>query len=794
MIKNYIKIAWRNLIKRRFYTLINVAGLALAMACCLLIYVYISYHLSFDTYHKQAKNTFRLVYELHIGKTEYDKGTSVAMLKAVQQQNPQVVQSALMMNRQSAVIDVNGDPKKRFKEEKTIGFTNAQWFDVFSYEWIAGDATQLDAPNAAVLTQKQAIKYFGKQDPMGKILVIKGSAFKVTGLVADAPFNTDMRAEIYLSIRSVTGAMPLFEKEYFTSMGYTMSTNNGFVVLHDASQKAAVEKAILAMDKKDLGADANKYFTFKLLPLSDAHFDARYGGPVQKSLLATLAIIGALILVIAIINYINMTIAQQARRSVEIGTRKVLGGSVIQLFMQFMTESLLTTIISVALAGLLVTFFMPAVNALMFTDSPLQILPAPAMYLFLGIMLVVITLASGVYPALMLSRVSVFKALKNNAWNLSAGTSRKTLIVIQNVVAQALIAGTIIIVMQVRFLKNTDKGFNRDLVAIVPFGDEPSVQQQALWTQSLKAMPGVKAFSFCLNQPASNSQRGANFDFDNRPQWETFVARFAIGDSGYCPTFGLQLVAGRNIRDKQPTPEFLVNQKMVAMLHIKNANAILGKPMTAGDIKGVIVGVVKDFNVKSLLEPIEPTVLLEEQHIRSNLAIKFTNAQSIATALGTLQNTYQHILPDQVFSYRFADDEIASLYQKESLQQKLIWSAAIVAIFISSLGLLGLISLVTLQRTKEIGIRKVLGATVSQINLMLSRDFLQLVFISLLIASPLAWWGMNKWLQNFAYRIDIHWWVFALAGSAAIVIAILTISIQSLKAALANPVDSLRNE
>jgi putative ABC transport system permease protein len=794
MLNNYIKIAWRSIAKRRFYTAINVAGLALAMACCLLIYVYISYHLSFDTYHKRPNNIFRLVDELHIGKTEYDKGSSFAMLKGIQAQIPQVEQSVLMLNNQSAVVDVNGDVKKRFKEEKSIAFTNSGWFKVFTYNWLSGDATQLDAPYAAVLTQKLATKYWGNQDPIGKILAINGTQFKVTGLLDDAPFNTDMRADMYLSITSVKGTIPLFEKEYFTSWGYNMSTNNGFLVLNNANQQTAVEKAILAMDKRSLGPDANKYYTFKLLPLTDMHFDARYGGPVQKSLLAVLAIIGALIMAIAIINYINMTIAQQARRSIEIGTRKVLGGSSVQLFMQFMTESLLTSTIAVVLAGLLIAFFMPMVNTLLFADAPIHILSHYNMYLFLGIMLIFITVAAGVYPALMLSKVSVFNALKNNALNLTAGTGRKVLIVLQNVVAQALIAGTIIIVLQVRFLKNTDKGFDRKFVVMVPLGDELSASKQERLSHSLKAMPGVQAFSFCLNQPASASKRGATFNFDARANWETFAARFAIGDSGYYQTFGLHLVAGRNIRDKQLKPEFLVNEKMVAMLHIKNANAILGKNMTAGDIKGVIVGVVKDFNVKSLLEPIEPTVVLEEQHIRSNLAVKFIGKQSIAAGLSDLQNTYQQVLPDQLFSYQFVDDEIALLYKTESLQQKMIWSAAIVAIFISSLGLLGLISLITLQRTKEIGIRKVLGATVTQINLMLSKDFLRLVLVALVIATPLSYWATSKWLQKFAYRIDIHWWVFALAGSGAVLIAIITISFQSVKAALANPVDSLRNE
>ncbi|WP_448701253.1 ABC transporter permease [Mucilaginibacter sp. AW1-3] len=788
MFRNYIKIAWRNIFKRKFYTAINIAGLALAITCCLFIYLYISFHLSFDRYHQRVGNTFRLVNELHLQKTEYEKGASVAMFKILRNNMPQVDRSAFAIEKQSLIIDVDGDAKRRFKEEKNIAFISSDWFTLFKYHWLAGNPKQLDEPNTVALTQKQANKYFGDANPIGRILTIKNQQVKVVGLIADAPFNSDLRSEIYISFASLDNILTGIDKGFYTDLGWINSTNAAYVSLKDARQKEAIEKSLTQLGEKKFGS---KVFTFKLLPLTEMHFDAHYGGVVQQSLLVTLALIGALILIIAVINYINMTIAQQARRSVEIGTRKVLGGSSMQLFMQFMTESLLTAVMAIVIATMLVVFFMPAANNLLFTENPLHILSSQSLYLFLAVMLVFITLAAGVYPAMLLSRLSVFKALKNNAWNLKASAGRKVLIILQNTVAQALIAGTIIIVMQVRFLKNTDFGFDRNAVVMVPLGEATDTQKEQL-SQSLKAISQVSSFSFCNKPPASDSQRGATVKFANR-DWEKWPARFAIGDSAYCRTFGLTLVAGRSIRNKQPTPEFLINEKMATMLHFKNPNEVIGQTLLAGDVKGVIVGVVKDFNIKSLLEPIEPSVILENNYLQNAVAIKLTGNQT-SSALSALQNQYQRILPAQLFSYQFVDDEIASLYKKESLQQKLIWSSAFVAIFISSLGLLGLISLVTLQRTKEIGIRKVLGATVSQINLMLSKDFLQLVLISLLIASPLAWWAMNKWLQSFAYRVDIHWWVFALAGFGALLIAILTISIQSVKAALANPVESLRSE
>jgi putative ABC transport system permease protein len=392
---------------------------------------------------------------------------------------------------------------------------------------------------------------------------------------------------------------------------------------------------------------------------------------------------------------------------------------------------------------------------------------------------------------LILSRANIFQALKNNLLNIQAGASRKILVLVQNVVAQALIVCTIIIVMQVHFLKNTDKGFNRQFVAMVPVGEASELQKEQL-RQGFQAIPGIQSLSFCRRAPSSDSEMGATVKFDTRA-WEKWPVRFAIGDSAYCRTFGLQIIAGRNIRSNPAMPEYLVNETMVAMLHLKNVNQVIGKQLLPGDVKGIIVGVVKDFNVRSLLEPIEPSVLLDTKQQQANLAVKFSGEKT-ESALNAMQKEYLRIFPDQVFSYRFVDDEIAVLYKTQILQQKLIWMASAIAIFISSLGLLGLISMVTLQRTKEIGIRKVLGASVTQISTLLSKDFLVIVLLAIMISSPIAWWIMNKWLQNFAYRVEIHWWIFALAGVLAIFIAFVTVSFQSIKAALANPVKSLRSE
>lgn len=529
MIKNYFKTAWRGIITGKFYTILNISGLALAIGCGSLIYLYISYHLSFDRYHKQADSIYRIVYELHLDKTEYDKGSSYAIFQALKSESSQVKQAAFAINNQSFIVNVDGDVKKRFKEEKNIAFANSDWFKLFSYHWLAGNPKQLDEPNTAILTEKQARKYFGDTNPVGKILLINGQQVKVIGLIADNPFNTNLKSDLYLSFLSLKNLNPKVEKGFYTDWGYINSSNSLFVRLKDKSQNAAVEKELALMTKKRLGEGA-KYYSFKLLPLNKIHFDTRYGGTVQKPLLIILAIIGILIIIIAGINYINIMIARQSRRSVEIGTRKVLGASAKQLFMQFMAESIMNCVIAAVIALILVVAILPAANGVLFADEPLHILSYKSLLLFLSVLLLFIIAGTGIYPALLLSRLNVYRALKNNVWNLSAGANRKALVILQNVIAQALIACTVIIVMQVYFLKNTDKGFNRKSVVMIPVGEASDSQKEQL-RQSLTSIQEVKSFSFCNRSPSSDSQRGSTVKFDNRPKWEVWPARYAIGDS-----------------------------------------------------------------------------------------------------------------------------------------------------------------------------------------------------------------------------------------------------------------------
>jgi putative ABC transport system permease protein len=797
MFKIYFKIAWRNITKRKFYSALNIFGLALGIACSLLLYLFISYHLSFDRYHKNASKTYRVLNELSFGKTLHEKGTSIAMYHALTSGITHVSDAAVMLNNYTFTITVNDSSKteRRFKEDKSVALVSPDWFKMFDYKWIAGNADQLSLPNTAVITQKQSIKYFGHSSPIGRVMVFENrQPVTIVGLLSDKPYNTDLKSDIYLSLSSLKNIRPGTDNAFFTDWGWMNSTTSLYITLNDKKSKAEVASVINNMVKPHFG-DIAKYYHFWLQPLADIHFNTDYGGDIQKSLLVTLAIIGVLILIIASFNYINISIAQQSKRMVEIGTRKVLGGTIWQLFTQFIIETFIMVSIAIILGVVIVAFGLPTANQFFFSQEPVHIISFTNAGIFLGILLAVLVFLSGVYPAFVLSRINIFKPLKNKSGTWKAGRTRKIVVIGQNTVAYMLIISAFMMVLQVRFLKNTDIGFNRDAVVMVPVPDSSQLKKDLL-KQQLSEIPEIESFTFCFTSPASENNRGGSVKFDNRPDYESWPARSAVGDTSFVKLFGIKIVAGRNIRQSEASHEYLINETMVKKLGLKNPAEVIGKPLEVGqfnDQNGTIVGVVKDFNTKSLEVPIEPVVMASVPDMFTTIGVKLSGT-NLQTSIQRIRKDWEEVYPKEVFEYQFLEDKIARLYQKEVLQQKIISLAGSIAVVISCLGLLGLASLVTLQRTKEIGIRKVVGASAGNIAVMLSKDFLKLVLISFLIASPLAWWAIDKWLQNFAYRITVSWWIFVLTGGLAIIIALLTVSIQAIKAALANPVDSLRSE
>lgn len=803
MIKNYFKIAWRNLWKHKFYTFINMFGLALSIGCSIILFQFITYHLSFDTYHHDAKQVYRVVHRLTFfdGVPLYDQGAPLALARDVKANDPRVKDVGVLLRMHDINVTIpqsEGSGKKMFAEHENIGITDGHFFNLFDYQWEQGNKnTALTEPNAVVLSHGLAQKYFGSQDVIGKnISVDNKNIFKVTGVVKDHPANTDIKADLFLSLSTLKNIYPDVYTPMHNDWNFINSTNSIYVELKEGVNPQKVESDINELNVKAQGAAEAKPYHFMMLPLSEVHFDGRFAGVIQRSLLVTLGIIGLLLIIIACVNFINMATAQSFKRAKEIGTRKVLGSSPAAIFIQFISETSYIVVFAALLSFVMVIVAIPVLNSWLQTLLSFNLFTDYRLSAFIIAVLTIIILAAGSYPALILSRFKPVNALKNQfgGQTQTAGFTRKGLIIVQNVIAQVLIISTILITMQVKYLKTADLGFNKNAVLMLPVPNSDKGKTDYLRNQLL-ADPAIKSVSFCYRAPSSTADKGGSIKFDTR-DWEKFVGYTQIGDADYAKTFGIQLVAGRNIAESDTAREYLVNEVMVYKLGLKDPQQAIGRHFIAGDLSnnpGTIVGVVKDFHAKSLYTAIAPEYISTFRKGYQYVGVKIGSGNP-SVVIDHIKKEWQTVYPDNVFEYRFLDQQIADFYQKEDLLNKLITSSAVIAIFISCLGLLGLISLLTLQRTKEIGIRKVLGASVTNITGLLSVDFLKLVLVAVIVASPIAWLMMSKYLQNFAYRIDIQWWVFVLAAFVALLIAFFTVSFQSIKAAMANPVESLRGE
>lgn len=803
MIKNYLKIAWRNLWKHPFYTFINIGGLGLSIGCSIILFQFITYHLSFDTYHHDAKQLYRVVNWLTFedGLPIYDPGAPLALARDLKANDSRIKEIGMLLKMHdiNVAIPQNGQAaKKMFAEHENIGITDAHFFNLFDYQWEQGNKNNaLNEPNTVVLSHSLAEKYFGSQDVLGKtIRVDNKNTFTVTGVVKDHPANTDIKSDIFLSLSTLDNIYPDFVKQLKNQWSAINSTSCVYVALQDGVNPHDIERNIAQLNIKAQGAVMAKPFHFMLLPLNEVHFDGRFTGVIQHSLLTTLGAIGLLLIIIACVNFINMATAQSFKRAREIGTRKVLGSTPLAIFIQFISETAYIVIFAALLSFVMVTIAIPVLNTWLQIQLSFNIFTDVHLIVFVITVLILIILAAGSYPALVLSRFKPVNALKNQVGSQTqtAGFTRKGLIIIQNIVAQVLIISTLLINMQVNYLKTADLGFNKNAVLMLPIPSNEQTKTDYLRNQLL-ADPAIKSVSFCHNAPSSNNGNGGSIQYDTR-EWEKFVGWTIVGDADYVKTFGLKLVAGRNITESNKPREYLINEKLMQMLGVKDPQQIIGKKFTAGDLSnkaGTIVGVVKDFHAKSLYVPIGPEYITTFMYRYQYAGVKISSGD-LPTVISHIKKQWQSVYPDNVFEYRFLDQQVADFYQKENLLNKLITSSAVIAIFISCLGLLGLISLLTVQRTKEIGIRKVLGASVGNITGLLSVDFLKLVIVGVVIATPVAWLMMHKYLQNFAYRIDIKWWVFALTAFIALLIAFVTVSFQSIKAATASPVKSLRSE
>jgi putative ABC transport system permease protein len=819
MFKNYFKTAFRSLIRNRNYAIINIAGLAVGIAVCMIIFMIIQFQTSFDNFHSKKDRIYRVLTESHhaeSGTISYEKNVPFPMPAGLKTAFPQLEQVAPVYashNDELQVLDDNGTPLKNFKEQSGVFYTSPSFFSMFHFPLLAGSYESLKDPGNVLLTKEIAETYFGDwKTAVGKTIKIKGyysmgaglfqfpaTALKVSGILATIPANTDFQLKLVVAWGTdFTG-----DVQYgFQQPGWNQSAPDFgcYVLLPTNISVDNFNQQLSAYARKAQPADNKDSYIIQ--PLSAVHYDAAAGNYSNKTisheLINVLWLIAAFILLIACVNFVNLSTAQAVNRAKEVGVRKVLGSNKSQLQIQFIVETFLIVTIAVILAGAVTLFALPYVNKLLEVSLSFNILNNPAIILFLLTVTIVVTALAGFYPSIVLSRFNAINALKSKLTvNTSKGISlRRGLVVFQFIIAQALIIGTLVIVQQMNYFMNQPLGFDKDAIVNVPYRPDSTGVKLTDYLKQQLLSNGVQAVSFNSNSPVEDDNNMfTKFKFDNAIRDADFQAISKFVDNDYVPTYKLQLVAGRNLQPSGWTQEFLVNESLVKSLGLKKPEDIIGKEisMLNGLIKCPVVGVVKDFNDRSLRNNLAPLLMATNSTMYRQASIKLSTT-SIAASMQSIKKIWEQTFPNNVYEYRFLDDKIASFYKQENQLSQLYKIFAAIAIFLSCLGLYGLASFMAVQRIKEVGIRKVLGATAANIVYLFSKEFIILIAIAFVIATPIAWYYMHQWLQDYSYRIDISWWIFLIGGVASIIIALATVSFQAIKAAIANPVKSLKTE
>ena len=813
MIKNYFKTAFRSLIRNRNYTIINIAGLAVGIAVCMMIFIIIQYQTSFDNFHTKKDRIYRVLMKYHhadAGNIDYSKDVFFPMPAGLKTAFPQLEQVAPVYashDDQLLIPDNNGTTIKTFKEDKGVFFTDPSFFKMFDFPLLAGSYESLKAPNNVLLTKETAEKYFGDwKKAIGKTIKLQEGGFifehgtellKVSGILAAITANTDFQLKLVVSFGT---------ENYMSNSTDWKESTVGFgcyILLPPDISVNNFNQQLKAYSIKMEPDDLKNDHSYTTQPLNAVHYDTQAGDYSNKTishqLLNVLWLIAAFILLIACVNFINLSTAQAVNRAKEVGVRKVLGSTKSQLQIQFIVETFLIVTSAVILATGITILALPYINQLLELSLSFNVLKSLSVILFLLTVTIVVTALAGFYPSIVLSRFNPVNALKSKLTaNTSKGISlRQGLVVFQFIIAQALIIGTLIIVKQMDYFMDQPLGFDKDAIINVPFRtDSLRLSRLDYLKNQLLSINGVQAVSFSSITPVEDvDDMWTTLRFSHAVKQTDFYSILKFADDQYVPAYKLQLAAGRNLQPSQMTKEFLVNESLAKSLGFKNPEDILNQEISiwSDQIKCPVVGVLKDFNDRSFRNDVAPLLITTDVVMYNQAAIKLSTT-NITSKLQSVKQVFGQTFPDFVYEYRFLDDKVASFYKQESQLSQLYKIFAAIAIFLSCLGLYGLASFMAVQRIKEVCIRKVLGATVGNIVYLFSKEFIILIAIAFAIATPLAWYYMHQWLQDYAYRINISWWLFAAGGFVAIIIALATISFQAIKAAIANPVKSLRTE
>ena len=821
MLKNYFTVAFRNLQRNKIFSLINIAGLAIGISASLVIYLIVQHEFSFDTFHKDKIQIYRVVSKIEFPDLSiHNSGVPVPTVKAARNEvtGLEAITHFIIGDPVKIAVPLTGAQSPAvFKKQKGQIYADDEYFKVFGYEWLAGSPqVALKNPFQVVLSESRAKIYFSSlpaKDIIGRLVIYNDSIkATVSGIVKDLMQPTDFVFHEFIS-RSTIESTGLKNHWNWEEWGSINSNSQCYVKLKAGAIPLQIEKQLANLRNKyrekrpgDTAKDDTQHF---LQPLSDIHFNPDYDAMNQrqanKPTLYGLLAVAAFLLLLGCINFINLTTAHASSRAKEIGIRKTLGSGKKQLVTQFLAETLfltalaaiLSVVITPGLLNIFSDFIPPGVSFGSFTQVHV--------WLFLPTLILVVTFLSGFYPAWILTGFKPVTVMKNQAHAGTAQTRkawlRKTLTVTQFVIAQFLIIATIVVGKQIHYSLNKEMGYKRDAIVQVGvpwnFLSNEKDNRRFVLVDKLKAVPGIEKISLAGSAPASSSTSTTTMKFKKADKIIETMVEVKYADSNYFDLFKMKLLAGKNLQQSDTTKEFVINETYARSLGFSKPSDALGQ-FIERDFNVPVTGVIRDFHTKSTHHPIKPLAYsaAAENSYTLHLALKPNggNNDLWKETLGKVEKAYKELYPEDDFEYNFYDESIMAFYKTEqNISRLLKWSAGL-CIFISCLGLLGLVMYITNTRTKEIGVRKVLGATVTQIVSLLSKDFLTLVVVAFLITLPVAWWAMNNWLQDFVYRTSLSWWVFAATGVGMLVVAMLILSVRTLKSAVENPIKALRTE
>lgn len=811
MIRNYLLTALRNIKREKIYSLLNIVGLAMGIGCALVIYKIVTYELSYDRHQENFDNIYRIVREKQISTgINYNEGVPHPLGPALKSDFSQMV-SALTHYMYGGLITINGPGGNRIKyqEESGVVFAEPTIFDVFTTDFLAGNqSTALENPGSGVIASSLAQKYFGLtpnnlDQALGQVITLENALdIHITGVISDPPRTTDAPFLLLIHYNSQESVNPYYGKG--TRWNSNSSQTNCFVRLEGSQRPEDIANQFPAFIDKYYGDGTSEKERYVLQPLSDLHYNTNYGvyseSQITKESLFALAVVGIFLIVTGAINFINLATAQAVKRSKEVGVRKALGGNRIQLATQFLSETILITLMASFVGFVISELLFIYLKDILGYKLTLDLLSNLETLFFVVLLVSFVGFMSGLYPAIIMARMDPVVALKNKLHNKTGSgflSLRRVLVVVQFTISQTLIIGTIVVSTQLDYFLAKDLGFEKDAIYLTDLPDNDITKTKRFRTELLQN-PDIQQVSLCLSSPTGNSNSHANIHHKSLQEDEEYRVNFKIADPHYFDLFGIELLAGRIYSDKDSSNQILINRQLSELIGFSNPNDAIGERIRGWRGESEIIGVVEDFHTRSLRRGLDYVAIINNPGIFYEVAIKINtqekNLSQIQSTIKEIEMKWGEVFPEYIINGQFYDEQLADRYDDEEAVSKLFQLFAVIAILIGCLGLYGLIAYMANQKTKEIGVRKVLGASTWNILNIFSKEMFGLIVIAFILAAPMGYYVMNLWLEDFAYRIPMSPLYFLMAIAVCAVIALLTVGYKSVSASMSNPVLSLKDE